>query len=290
MKKLLTLYLILIFCSVFAFAQTTTQSGNWKFFSGINEEFSVEVPESFKLAEPSGPEIDYLNFYKDFSNKTYFFITSHRSKGASRYNQIYRLAVENKSESSDTFVGNNSGKLFIFNDSEGFQQKILAIEGKNRFYMFHTVSETENNPDVERFFASIKFNKNPLEQGKIIKNQNETKLPINSNNGVEKSADKTLNPNDPTLTNQTFGLKLVSNPKPDYTDLARLYGISGKITLRITFLDNRSIGAVTPLTKLPFGLTNNAINAARSIVFEPAMRDGKPFTIVKAAEYYFTIN
>lgn len=313
MRKLLALCLILIFCSVFASAQTTDKAVDWKYFSGIDEEFSVEVPESFKLDRFLGTEKDAPKFYKDFSNGTYFFITSDKDISSSHYKQIYLLAIDNKAESSDRFIGDTLGKFFSFTDSEGFQQKVFAIQGKNRFYMFHTVSETENNPDVERFFASIKFDKVPLEEKKPLRKQTEPEKTSNQNNGETKSisgigsgngngtgsgggsgsgigvGSDSPNPNHAKPTNQTTALRILSKPKPSYTDLARIYGISGKVSLRITFLANGTIGTVTTFTKLPFGLTNNAINAARSMRFEPAMRNGTPYSVAKLVEYNFTL-
>jgi len=37
------------------------------------------------------------------------------------------------------------------------------------------------------------------------------------------------------------------------------------------------------------GLTEQAISAARNIRFEPAKRNGVPYTVVKQVEYNFTL-
>lgn len=293
MRKLLALCLILNFCSVFASAQTTNKAVDWKSFSGIDEEFSVEVPKSFKLVGFAKADKNAPKFYKDFSNETYFFITSAKDMRSSRYQQIYNFTVNNKAESSDRFIGKFLGKFFNFIDSEGFYQQIFAIEGKNRFYIFHTVSETENNPMIERFFASIKFDKNPLEQGKIFKVQIE---PQQTSNRKYKESEDVIgsevgseNPNSAISMSKVSAINILSKPKPSYTDLAAKYEISGDVTLKITFLANGSVGAIMPVTKLPFGLTNNAMDAARSLHFEPAMRDGMPITLVKTAIYNFSL-
>ena len=59
--------------------------------------------------------------------------------------------------------------------------------------------------------------------------------------------------------------------------------------LRVTFSANGSIGGITPISKLPFGLTEEAIKAARGIRFEPAMKESVPYSVTKPVEYTFTI-
>jgi hypothetical protein len=59
--------------------------------------------------------------------------------------------------------------------------------------------------------------------------------------------------------------------------------------IRITFLASGEIGAVTPVRRLPFGMTGQAITAAKSITFEPARMNGVPITKTMTVQYGFTI-
>jgi TonB family protein len=59
--------------------------------------------------------------------------------------------------------------------------------------------------------------------------------------------------------------------------------------LRATFSKNGTIGAVSVISGLPDGLTEQAIEAVKGIKFEPAMRDGVPYSVTKPVEYTFTI-
>ncbi|NNF00878.1 MAG: hypothetical protein HKN25_17815 [Pyrinomonadaceae bacterium] len=65
-------------------------------------------------------------------------------------------------------------------------------------------------------------------------------------------------------------------------------GISQFLT-RLTFLKNGKIGSVNAFNKHPFGMTNNAINAARRIRFRPALRNGNPISFTKRIQYRFRI-
>jgi hypothetical protein len=50
------------------------------------------------------------------------------------------------------------------------------------------------------------------------------------------------------------------------------------------------IKAVVAFKKLPMGLTENAVNAARGIKFEPATKNGKPITAIKIITNTFSIH
>lgn len=88
---------------------------------------------------------------------------------------------------------------------------------------------------------------------------------------------------------ETVGVKVLSQPRAAYTDAARQAGIQGKVVLRVTFQADGSIGAISAVSGLPNGLTERAIAAARSIRFEPAKRNGVPYSVTRTIEYSFTI-
>lgn len=87
----------------------------------------------------------------------------------------------------------------------------------------------------------------------------------------------------------TEGLKILSKPKANYTDAARTNQIQGVVRLRVTFSASGAIAGITPVSGLPYGLTEQAIAAARQIRFEPAKRNGVPQSATKILEYSFTI-
>lgn len=83
--------------------------------------------------------------------------------------------------------------------------------------------------------------------------------------------------------------KLISRPRPGYTDAARTAGIQGTVILRVTFLASGQVGSITPVKGLPNGLTEQAIAAARGIRFEPMKKDGVAQSTTKQIEYTFSI-
>ncbi len=87
----------------------------------------------------------------------------------------------------------------------------------------------------------------------------------------------------PTPINITY------KPQPRYTDAARQNSVTGTVTLKVTFMANGQIGSVAPVSGLPYGLTEQAIAAAKAIKFDPPKRNGAPYSVSKTISYSFTI-
>src|SRR5689334_7772285 len=93
----------------------------------------------------------------------------------------------------------------------------------------------------------------------------------------------------PSAALVTSPLKITAKPKAQYTDEARTHDIQGVVRLKIALLANGSVGSITPINELPFGLTEHAIAAARQIKFEPRRVNGVPQSSIVTFEYSFSI-
>ncbi len=295
---LITTLIFVIFAS--GFAQTPNNS-DWKTFAPVSEEFSAEVPALLVPKNYAGKSRQYAVVFEG----TYFFVFSDSVKNLSLTKTVLEFAGENQTNGNSQAVGNFVGEKFSFADSEGFYQTILVVKTKARSYVFQTVSETENNPAAERFFASLELNKelpeeSPVPESEIIPNASENKKDktFGSGNGADSNkgngtgsgiGNGSKNSDSVNLIKLTTTLKILSKPGVAYTDLARFYNLSGVVQLRITFLASGEIGAIATIKKLPFGLTNNAINAARAIQFVPPKKEGIPYSTTKIVEYGFKI-
>jgi len=305
MNKFLWIALIIFAAPIFLFAQSETKkSEQWQTFAPFGEEFSAEIPASMTINGRG----EKSRSYKAELENTYFFIFTDSLKDSFYVKEISGFAKNYKTSKSVSAVGDFSGEKINFADDEGFYHTILIVETKNRAYVFQITSETENNPLVEQFFANLQLNRTIEKTTADSEDNNassvkEKTVPntdivfgeglatgsgtgSGSGNGVGSG---TSNAKTQPQANQTNPLKILSKPRVSYTDWARFYQITGNIPLRVTFLANGNIGAVTAVKKLPFGLTNNAISAARSILFEPAMKDGTAYNVTKLVEYSFMI-
>ncbi|MBA3334235.1 MAG: energy transducer TonB [Acidobacteria bacterium] len=87
----------------------------------------------------------------------------------------------------------------------------------------------------------------------------------------------------------TESVKIISKPKALYSDPARQNQVQGTVRLRVTFSANGQIAGISAVSGLPYGLTEQAIAAARAIKFEPAKKNGVPISVTKQVEYNFTM-
>jgi TonB family protein len=93
----------------------------------------------------------------------------------------------------------------------------------------------------------------------------------------------------PKVAAVTTPLQIISKPKATYTDAARTNNVQGSVRLKITLLASGAVGSITPVTRLPHGLTEQAIAAARQIRFKPKMINGVPQSVVVTFDYGFNI-
>lgn len=85
-------------------------------------------------------------------------------------------------------------------------------------------------------------------------------------------------------------LNIIKIPKPKYPVQENgTICVTGTVRVRVQFLASGKIGEVKAVSTLGYGLTENAIEAAKEIKFEPAVKYGKAVTVVKVIPFNFTI-
>ena len=101
---------------------------------------------------------------------------------------------------------------------------------------------------------------------------------------------------DPTDYNRVFNgrevtqkVRVLDKPEPTYTESARKYGVDGTIVLRAVFSRDGELTNIYVVRKLPHGLTQAAVKAARGIRFSPALKDGHPVSQYIELQYNFNL-
>jgi hypothetical protein len=87
---------------------------------------------------------------------------------------------------------------------------------------------------------------------------------------------------------KTKPLQILESPKPSLPENYGTLDVQGTITLRIEFLANGQIGKVLPVSGLPYGLTEKAIEASKKIKFKPQTLEGNTLTIFKTIQYFYS--
>ena len=77
--------------------------------------------------------------------------------------------------------------------------------------------------------------------------------------------------------------------RAQYTPEARAAGIVGAVEMMVVYQDDGQIKHILVLQGLSHGLTPQAVRAARRIKFIPAVKDGKPVSVVGRIEFNFSL-
>jgi TonB family protein len=100
----------------------------------------------------------------------------------------------------------------------------------------------------------------------------------------------------PTSETTTFSGKVVTQkarvlgkPEPQYTKTARMAGVQGTVVLRAVFSSDGEVKHIVVTKAVGYGLTTNAIRAARQIKFQPAIKDDRPVSMYIQLEYNFNL-
>jgi hypothetical protein len=302
MKILFIIFLLLFLFSTFNFAQAKT--ADWQTYKGVSEEFTVEFP-----AQPKSSEIkelktrkEYGTLYKTYFDKTFYFVVACKNDECPQAKVIQSLKFKAQNTADSQFEEkplDNKTVETSFIDTEKFVHKIRQLKTEKTYYILHAVSEVLDIQDVNRFFSSFQP-KTPNEKAKnsevekykspLVSDPLDLTLPSTTKTPPQTAIAPTVSSETPVKQNgQTSGVTILTKPRANYTDAALYYEITGEVLLRVVFSAKGEITTITPLRKLPFGLTEQATLAAKEITFKPAMRNGTPYSIVKPVIYQFTI-
>jgi len=99
-----------------------------------------------------------------------------------------------------------------------------------------------------------------------------------------KPADKSSQP-------MTASLRptILYREKAKYTEIARINHVQGTVVLQVVFDVSGEFHDIQVFRGLPDGLTRKAIEAARKIRFNPAIKNGEPVSVRGSLEYTFNL-
>lgn len=87
----------------------------------------------------------------------------------------------------------------------------------------------------------------------------------------------------------TERVRILEKPVPGYTEEARQFSINGVIVLRALFSATGEVQNITVVRRLPHGLTEQTIAAARGIRFTPATVEGRAVSTYVTLQYDFSL-
>lgn len=128
------------------------------------------------------------------------------------------------------------------------------------------------------FFSSIKLG-NKLDGIEVSNGPGDSPSPLQSDTGERIFTGREVDRK----------ARLFTRVAPNYTEDARNNKISGVVILKTIFSKTGEVTNIRVVSGLPYGLTEQAIKAARGIKFTPAMKDGQPVSMWMQLEYNFNL-
>lgn len=295
-----------------AFSQDSPPAIKWTAAGSVEDGFSVEAPDTFKYVREKALGRFNEGRGEYLSDGLYLYVFVDRPKNARQNEYVQNFVMGNRQVGSVEDFGGQQATKYQFLGPDQYFHTVLISRSETRLYSFHAVSRTAEDPSVSRFIKSIRFGQvevgplpadlesPPASPASDLKMDLETVSPGpaaaagpnrgSASTGPANNISGTGSGTAPGTTRTVSApLKILSKMKAKYTDYARFYNISGTVLLRVTFMADNSIGEIKTIRSLPFGLTEEAITAARQMKFEAEIVDGQPRNTSRPVSFQFNI-
>jgi len=280
-------------------AQTSEYSApiNWQMYSDVDNGFSVSFPKlpMHRFAADLCKRLETNSYFAYAADAVYRVQVLQRgkekpphwcsSKSEFESKEFFADLIEERNLTADTSIAglprvsftdkrftvtNTNLSTWVFHDLTNRRIIELSIFSRSS-------SESKERVFVDSLSPAVK--PNSLEIGSGAKQILGDPIAV-ANTSSGQTSDS------PTATGP---YQTVFQPPARYTDEARNRNTEGAVRLKITLLASGTVGNITVVNELPNGLTDQAIKAARSIVFIPKKVNGVNVTVVVTREYTFSI-
>jgi TonB family protein len=259
-------------------------AAEWQRYTVSGEEFSVLLPVP--------PAMSTSDVFIDPNNSRRERILGAYSKGA-----VYAVyTFEKKSLTLDDLIlefatKNGLPRLTQPVTVQGFAGVSLRGETDDRtvamqlfataksLYVFQVVGSKpgDSTTGLSTFLSSIRFSKQP--EG----------IQAADGAGEQPAENPDLASSIFSSKNVTRKVSVITKPEPRYTEEARKNQITGTVVLRAVFTSSGAVTKIAAVSKLPDGLTDQAIGAAKQIRFIPAIKDGRFVSMWIELQYNFNL-
>lgn len=298
-KIVLMLLSLLAFSEASLFPNTNKQPTRqvvsvWQGFKTKDGDFYILLPKRPSMSVNSnyilgrdGAAIKSERVATAHENGAIFIVkmyeTSDTKKLLNLYPSVFHLSEAY--EARDITVNDFKGQQY-FKKGDEYSQYIECVATKRRVYVLEAAARDAANPSIQRFLSSLKLgNKN------TATNSNDS-IVAETLSGVSP-ATSALEPNNVQVFKEsevTHKAIALYRSNPHYSAVARSRRIQGKVTLGIVFSSSGEVTNIKVIKGLDGGLTENAIEATKSIVFLLAEKDGRAVSQYAEIDYNFDID
>lgn len=253
-------------------SQVTAQDiKNWQLVAPENEEFSVLMPEMPKIATSD------VTIYPDKDEPFFAQCTVYVLVKDGMLFSVQAFATDKPKELAEKLFDHKSNPPSPALADLSFTEKQFIV-GKH-LYLVRVAHREVSDPRAKLFLQSFSTNK-PKVSAKA-----KPKAPIVPETEAANA------PPAPVFKAKEVTRKAVilARPAPSYTHEARKNEVVGTVVVRVLLSATGRIEQANPVVKLPDNLTEQAVNAAKLIIFLPAEKDGKPVSQWVQVEYAFNL-
>lgn len=304
--KLLRIVTVGVFFAGGVFAQMSTSTvESWAHYGVADGIVTIDLPS--KPKEVHSFDKRELSYFSSL-NGAYFAVIADAPEKNIPFQTALSFVREHQLVPTYQETGLVRTERYLFEDGDGFFHTVIAFFNNARSVIIHGISRVKYDPIVVRVFNSIAISnvqvgnlpgQPPGDQPAEPPLPPKPNPPMNasqvvgsgSGNGSGNSAsgNGSATVPSPAPAGVVTPLKIERKPSAAYTDLARIYNIEGTVRVKVTLLASGQVGAIIPATFLPFGMTQSAITAAKSIEFTPRTVNGVPISSIVTFEYVFSI-
>lgn len=254
-------------------------------FAPAGEKFSVllpaapEVSAGSKLYAAGSDELVEADFkvYSLFSGGTLHTVQSYEvSQPREVLSDILRGRGKVLSFGAESKPGGVRARPFTAK-YEGVSHREQYFLAGRHIYLVEAARRGPHHPDIDRFIDSFK-----------VSDAAAPGPPAGAQATQAAAPDRVFTSEE--VTAKAF---ILSRQYPSFTPGARRAArdlrISGKVRLRVTLLASGRVGEIEVLSGLPYGLTREAVESTRLMMFLPAEKDGAPVAPVVFVEHNFQI-
>jgi TonB family protein len=257
----------------------------WQKHTGRGEEFSIRMPGTPSLYTSNISLVDRTErMYSSYSKGSVYLVLSYNNssiRAAEESFKLHHLSRGKMSFDRETIVNGYRGKQYkvSFKGAGGFVQ---FYSTSDHSYAVAIVQKVIDPPLVDYFFSTLELRPNKAP----------STVRTNMNLPSQEVSDLPAEPLDltkPLLRSAEFDEKAVIVSKPEFSKehQARWIGVRGKVVLRVILSSSGEVKNIRVVSSLPNGLTELAVEAARSLRFIPAVKNGRFVSMWLQAEYHF---
>ena len=309
----LTFAIILALLPNAASSQDASSPIKWKTIEAVEDGFSIEAPEAFRYVRDKSFNRFSEGRGEYLSDGLYLYAFVDRAKGGGQTEVVGNFVKAHRQTGNIESEGSQQITKYEFEGTDGYFHTIVMSRSETRTFAFHAVSRKPEDPSAARFISSIRFGAASNEVAETKEKEEQTTsdgdlvldiqtatpkpgsgLGSGTGSGIgSASASGAVGSSKaqqvPSPRPEISPLKVLYKQKAQYTDFARFYNITGNVTLRVTFESDNTIGSITVIRTLPFGLTEQSIIAAKGMRFEAEIVGGQPRTTTRPVSFQFNI-